>query len=117
MAKGGWSCRAPVVLEFTGGIAMRRLASTLGVLVAAATLAVAVPQSAFAANGDLILNGVVHHDPSGCFDSTRRPLFVDNRTDEYVYVFTGADCTGRVVEVVPPDERAVSEFGSSVYVR
>ncbi|MGW5675703.1 hypothetical protein ACWEV4_11585 [Streptomyces sp. NPDC003860] len=96
---------------------MRRLASTLGVLAAAATLAVAVPQSAYAANGDLILNGVVHHDPSGCFDSTRRPLFVDNRTDEYVFVFSSGGCTGRVIDVVPPNERAVSEFGTSVYVR
>ncbi|AZK93857.1 MULTISPECIES: hypothetical protein [Streptomyces] len=99
---------------------MRRLATVLAVLAAAATLAVAVPQSAspaFAATGELIVNGTVHLNPSGCYGSDRRPLFVDNRTDSYVFVHESADCTGRVIGIVRPDVRSSWPLGRAVSVQ
>ncbi|QDY76526.1 hypothetical protein [Streptomyces qinzhouensis] len=96
---------------------MRRLATVLTTLTAAAALAVAIPQSAspaFAATGELILNGTVHVDPSGCYRSDRRPLFVDNRTDSYVFVYERADCAGRTIGIVRPDQRSSWPLGRAV---
>ncbi|MFF0445124.1 hypothetical protein ACFYT4_01670 [Streptomyces sp. NPDC004609] len=96
---------------------MRRIATLLGTLAAATMLAVAVPQSALAAHGDLIINGKVHHDPSGCYSSDRWPLSVENHTDQPALVFDGPDCSGGIVGVVPPGGSTVSEFGGSVLIR
>ncbi|WP_405715713.1 MULTISPECIES: hypothetical protein [unclassified Streptomyces] len=96
---------------------MRRALTAFGTLAAAAMLSVSVTQSAGAATGDLIINGKVHSNPSGCFDSDRWPLGVDNRTDDLVLIFEDASCSGSVIAVVPPGSRQVSEFGASVFVR
>ncbi|MFF8956248.1 hypothetical protein [Streptomyces sp. NPDC014894] len=95
---------------------MRRIALALGALAAATTLAVTVPQTAFAANGGLLVNGTVHQNPSGCYPSDRRPLQVNNRTDEIALVFESRDCSGRIIQVVAQGEPTVSEFGRSVYI-
>ncbi|MGA4841353.1 hypothetical protein [Streptomyces sp. G45] len=95
---------------------MRRFALTVGSLVAAGTLAFAVPGSAVAANGVLVVNDTAYEDPSGCYDSDRWPLRVGNYTDEVALVFTGPDCTGELIELVAPGEETISEFGASVYV-
>lgn len=95
---------------------MRRIALALGSAVAAGTLALALPGSALAAEGVLIVGGVAYADPEGCYDTDSRPLTVDNQTDEVALVFSGPDCTGGLLELVAPGESTVSEFGASVYV-
>ncbi|MGV9270873.1 hypothetical protein ACWDRR_40270 [Kitasatospora sp. NPDC003701] len=44
----------------------RRTATVLGAWPVAAALAVAVPGTAYAAHGMLIIDGAAHQDPSGC---------------------------------------------------
>ncbi|ARF57951.1 hypothetical protein [Streptomyces gilvosporeus] len=96
---------------------MRRITTAFGALATAGMLALALPTSAHAANGTLIVNGVEHDSPSGCYPSGQWPLRVTNRTDGPAYVMSGADCAGSVVAVAQPGQSAVSEFGSSVYIR
>ncbi|MEU9315296.1 hypothetical protein [Streptomyces sp. NPDC048295] len=96
---------------------MRRVLTAFGTLAAVAMLSVSVTQSAAAATGDLVINGKVHVNPSGCFDSDRWPLSVQNRTNEMVLIFDSPNCSGRVIAVVPPGSSQVSEFGASVFVR
>ncbi|MEU3559669.1 hypothetical protein [Kitasatospora sp. NPDC006786] len=89
---------------------MRRLVTTLGTLIAAGTLAVAVPTSAQAATGTLTFYNVIFPDGSGsgpgvpyvdpapgCYDvpeTTRGPLSgVNNATDSTVRFYWGEDCT------------------------
>ncbi|MET9065508.1 hypothetical protein [Streptosporangium sandarakinum] len=95
---------------------MRRVTTTLGALAAAATLALTVSQPAQAAQGALIVNGAVYYDPSGCYGSDVFPLDVENRTDDYAYIWNGPYCTGEVVLVLSPDTAAVVEEGVSVFV-
>lgn len=95
---------------------MRRIAVSLGSLMAAVTLAFAVPGSAVAAEGVLVVNDAAYDDPSGCYDTDTRPLSVSNHTDETVLVFSEPGCSGEVIALVSPGESTVSEFGSSVYV-
>ncbi|GLF97205.1 hypothetical protein [Streptomyces yaizuensis] len=95
---------------------MRRLAVTLATLAAAATLTVAVPTSAHAANGVLVVNEQVVPQPSGCYASEWAPLFVSNYTDEPVFILSGPDCDGELIDVVWPGDSTISEFGGSVYV-
>ncbi|MFD4530757.1 hypothetical protein ACFWNL_22390 [Kitasatospora sp. NPDC058397] len=90
---------------------MRRLVTTIGTLIAAGTLAVAVPASAQAATGTLTFYnvifpggsgvgpGVPYLDPApGCYDVPREahgPLSgVNNATDSTVRFYWGEDCTG-----------------------
>lgn len=94
----------------------RRIATTLATLAAAAMLALAVPSSAYAANGVLIINGEGHVDPSGCYPSNIWPLAVANHTDEVAFVFDGPDCDGKLVEIIHRHESTVSEYGGSVYI-
>ncbi|MEV0375590.1 hypothetical protein AB0I10_38590 [Streptomyces sp. NPDC050636] len=94
---------------------MRRIATALGTLAAAATLALA-PGSAYAADGVLIVNDTAYEEPSGCYDSDRWPLSVSNHTDGIALVFSEPGCGGEVTEAVYPEESAVSEFGNSVYI-
>ncbi|MEU5164156.1 hypothetical protein AB0G74_31700 [Streptomyces sp. NPDC020875] len=96
---------------------MRRLPIVLGTLAAAASLAVGVPSAtspARAGTGELIVNGTVHHDPSGCFTSARRPLVVENRTNNYVFVHDRAGCGGPTIGIVRPDQRSTWPLGISV---
>ncbi|WP_420031578.1 hypothetical protein ACN2WE_01315 [Streptomyces sp. cg28] len=95
---------------------MRRTALTLGALAAAATLAVAVPGSAAAAEGILVVDGVNHVDPSGCYAVDRFPSSVVNNTDAIAEVHTGPDCTGQVEWLVYPGETYPTETARSVFV-
>ncbi|MGW2112239.1 hypothetical protein [Streptomyces sp. NPDC001948] len=95
---------------------MRRVLTAFGTLAAAAVLSVSVTQSASAAQGNLVVNGTVHNDPSGCYSSNRWPLTVQNYTNELAVIFQGADCTGPILGVVAPGASEVSEFGGSVFI-
>ncbi|MER6914557.1 hypothetical protein ABT354_23030 [Streptomyces sp. NPDC000594] len=95
---------------------MRRTLTTLGTLTAALALAVAVPQSASAANGVLIVNGTAHENPSGCISPAKPPLTVDNWTDTGVYVFEEANCQGWPIGIVHPGLERQFPQGRSVLV-
>ncbi|MFJ3220174.1 hypothetical protein ACIPLC_30180 [Kitasatospora sp. NPDC086801] len=90
---------------------MRRLVTTIGTLIAAGAVAVAVPTSAQAATGTLTFYNVIFHDGSGsgpgvpylnpdpgCYEVPREahgPLSgVNNATDSTVRFYWGEDCTG-----------------------
>ncbi|MEU9564035.1 hypothetical protein AB0D16_18680 [Streptomyces sp. NPDC048161] len=95
----------------------RRLMSTLGALAAGLLLAVAVPGSAQAATGDVIINDIEFtRSPHGCvvFPSERL-LDVDNSSDRTVTVYRGPDCAGDVAGEVPVDHRRTYE-GKSVFI-
>ncbi|MFI9273811.1 hypothetical protein ACIGXM_24330 [Kitasatospora sp. NPDC052896] len=95
---------------------MKRALHAAGVALTAAALCLTTAISASAATGQLVLDGKVINNPSGCYNSDRWPLFVDNRTDQPVLVFDGQNCQGRVLQVVDPGDDAVSVFGHSVQV-
>ncbi|MFG2497204.1 hypothetical protein ACGFSB_03160 [Streptomyces sp. NPDC048441] len=94
----------------------RRMAMALGALAAAATLALAVPGSAYAAQGVLIVNGSEYVDPSGCYPIDRYPSSVANHTDAIAEVHSGPDCTGQVEWLVYPGEAYYTETAQSVFV-
>ncbi|MFJ9950012.1 hypothetical protein [Kitasatospora sp. NPDC091207] len=95
----------------------RRTATVLGAWLAAATLAVAVPNTAYAAHGVLIIDGGAHQDPSGCITlgDFVRPL-VTNLTDSVVQVRTGTDCSGRIEALIVPGQSYAPIAGRSVLV-
>ncbi|SEH01436.1 hypothetical protein SAMN05444920_120140 [Nonomuraea solani] len=95
---------------------MRRITTALAALTAAGALALAPISPALAANGVLVLNGEALFDPSGCFDSDRWPLAVENHTDGVVIVFDEPGCGGPPSDFVYPGGSTVSEFGQSVYI-
>ncbi|WP_049569969.1 hypothetical protein [Nonomuraea sp. SBT364] len=95
---------------------MSRITTALAALAAAgAVLAPIAP--AHAAGGVLVIDGEPYFDPSGCYLGERRPLVVENHTDGPAYVFSSPYCDGDVVDVLLPGDSAVSEFGTSVFVR
>lgn len=94
----------------------RRMAVVVGALAAAATLTVAVPGSAYAAQGVLIVNGSEHKDPSGCYAIDRFPSSVTNHTDAIAEVHSGPDCSGQVEWLVYPGETYRTETAQSVFV-
>ncbi|MFE6176933.1 hypothetical protein [Streptomyces sp. NPDC056464] len=94
----------------------RRMAVALGALAAAATLAVAVPGSAYAAEGVLVLNGNAYENPSGCYGIDRYPSSVDNYTDAIAEVHSGPDCSGPVEWLVYPGETYHTETAQSVFI-
>ncbi|MFD5111774.1 hypothetical protein ACFWNG_05570 [Streptomyces sp. NPDC058391] len=98
---------------------MRRLATTLGILGATLTLAVALPASAQAATGDLSLNGEHFTNPSGCLkiaDNGNPIAVIRNYTDAGVIAFSGEDCTGSIVKLVNPGATEPLVGAKSVYV-
>ncbi|KOX05170.1 hypothetical protein [Streptomyces sp. NRRL B-3648] len=80
---------------------MRRIGSTLATLGAAGVLALAVPSSAFAANGFLVIDGVRHDSPKGCFEIPHLSV-VFNVTDIPALVHDVPGCAGTFVHVIPP---------------
>lgn len=96
---------------------MRRMATVLGACAAAATLALAVPGAAYAAHGFLIIDGMAHYDPSGCFPlGDFVPPVVTNQTDSVVAVWSGPDCTGQVDWLINPGETYRPNGNRSVFV-
>ncbi|MEU2059758.1 hypothetical protein [Streptomyces sp. NPDC013455] len=82
---------------------MRRIGSILGTLTVAGALAVAVPCSAFAANGFLVVNGVRIDNPKGCIEiPTLSTVF--NLTDIPVKVHNVPGCAGGFVQLIPPGQ-------------
>lgn len=94
----------------------RRMAKTLGAFAAAAALALAVPNSAYAAEGVLIINGSAYVNPSGCYPVDWFPSSVTNHTDAVAVILTGPDCTGEVDAAVFPGETQYTELGNSVFI-
>ncbi|RFU39725.1 hypothetical protein DZF91_20930 [Actinomadura logoneensis] len=89
----------------------------LAVLLVGAGLVVAVPGAASASRGRLVFGGgQVEEDPTGCVNAKLSPLSVRNETDEYVVVYQGSNCEGRVLNVVAPGDTAITTFGFSVQV-
>lgn len=96
---------------------MRRATTALGAVAMAAMMALALPGSASAAHGRLVFGGgQVVENPSGCVNAQVRPLTVRNKTNEYALVYSGRNCSGRVLAVVRPGGQTTREFGSSVFV-
>ncbi|WP_371529350.1 hypothetical protein OG302_28325 [Streptomyces sp. NBC_01283] len=93
-----------------------RVAVALGALAATVTLTVAVPGSAYAAQGVLIVNGNEHGDSSGCYAIDRFPSSVTNHTDAIAEVHSGPDCSGQVEWLVYPGETYRTETAQSVFI-
>ncbi|MFI0977387.1 hypothetical protein ACH4SP_10200 [Streptomyces sp. NPDC021093] len=94
----------------------RRMAMALGALAAAATMTVAVPGSAYAAEGVLVVNGTAHENPSGCYAVDWFPSSVTNNTDAIAEVHSGPNCTGQVEWLVYPGETYHTETAQSVFI-
>jgi hypothetical protein len=94
----------------------RRIAVALGALAAAVTLAVAVPGSAYAAEGVLIVNVTAYENPSGCYGVDWFPTSVTNHTDAIAEVHSGPDCSGPVEWLVYPGETYNTETAQSVFI-
>ncbi|MYV98990.1 hypothetical protein [Streptomyces sp. SID3343] len=94
---------------------MRRPIAALGVLAAVGALCLTLPGAASAAPGELIVNGQVITDPSGCYPFGNPPLTVQNNTSAVAYVFSSSNCTGRA-EVVQAGDSIVSTNGHSVRI-
>lgn len=88
----------------------------LGAAAAAVTLGLAVPGSACAANGTLVVNGTAYEDPSGCYPVDWFPSSVANHTDAIAEVHSGPDCSGPVEWLVHPGETYHTETAQSVFV-
>ncbi|MBL1108874.1 hypothetical protein JK361_30545 [Streptomyces sp. 5-8] len=80
---------------------MRHISSTLATLAAAGVLALAVPGSAYATNGFLVIDGIVHTRPSGCIEIPQLSS-VFNVTDVPALVHNVPGCAGGVVQIIPP---------------
>ncbi|MEU5428918.1 hypothetical protein AB0H73_25470 [Streptomyces olivoreticuli] len=94
---------------------MRRFVTALGALAAAGMLSLALPGPAHSTSGDLVLNGRIFTNPSGCYRELNAPLSVQNRTGTVAYVFTSRDCTGPA-QTVPARQSASSAGGHSVRI-
>ncbi|WP_438295332.1 hypothetical protein [Streptomyces sp. HUAS TT7] len=96
---------------------VRRMTMALGAFAAAAALALAAPNTAYAAAGVLVIDGVAHEDPSGCYPlGDFAPPMVSNYTDAIVEVHSGPDCTGQVTWLIYPGETYHPNGSRSVFV-
>ncbi len=95
---------------------MRRVTYALGALCAVGTLTLAVPGTASASDGLLTIDQASYADPSGCYATSQRPVYISNNTDQMVLVFSGPNCTGALTQVVSPGQEAAAPIGFSVYV-
>lgn len=97
---------------------MRRVAALFASLAVTGTLALALPASAVAAQGQLIFTstGRVVQNPNGCYNPRAIPMGIDNRTNQSAFIYDQRNCQGQMIEAVPPGGSTISEFGESVYV-
>ncbi|UFQ19514.1 MULTISPECIES: hypothetical protein [Streptomyces] len=99
---------------------MRTFLAALGVTLTVATLGPgAVPAAATdrngAATGTLIVNGVSHTNPRGCYPSNGSFVSIVNNTDRTVRIYPNSACSGQSEGWLAPGGRAVM-YGSSVSV-
>ncbi|RLV10199.1 hypothetical protein CTZ27_02935 [Streptomyces griseocarneus] len=95
---------------------MRRvLPRLLCALAAAALLSTTAPGPVYAASGQLVLNGRVFTDPSGCYRNLNAPLSVQNHTRTVAFVHTTQDCTGPA-QTVPAGQSVSAASGRSVHI-
>ncbi|MFF3116176.1 hypothetical protein ACFVSN_44190 [Kitasatospora sp. NPDC057904] len=87
----------------------------IAVLAALASAALCLTAPAHAASGDLVLNGRIFANPSGCYRELNAPLSVQNRTGTVAYVFASRDCTGPA-QTVPARQSVSSAGGHSVRI-
>ncbi|MBL1085001.1 hypothetical protein JK359_24015 [Streptomyces actinomycinicus] len=80
---------------------MRGIRPTFVTLAAAGVLALAVPGSALAANGTLVINGVPIARPKGCIEIPQLST-VFNVTDTLALVHNVPGCAGGIVRIIPP---------------
>ncbi len=84
---------------------MHRLTTTAATCAAAFLLALALPGSAYAANGAVLLDGSTYPNPSGCITPGNNPhqsLDIDNRTDEPLSIYDTRDCSGNPNSAISP---------------
>jgi hypothetical protein len=95
---------------------VRRITTALGAVAAAAALSFAVPVSAQAAEGALTIDATTYDNPAdGCMNVGGPPAprhYVFNGTDAFVLLYTGVDCQGTPVGVVPPEDGDFTQFES-----
>ncbi|MES4892493.1 hypothetical protein [Streptomyces sp. NPDC096012] len=77
------------------------ISSTLVTLATAGALTLAVIGSAFGANGSLMINGVPHPAPKGCFEIPALST-VFNLTDVPALVHNVPGCAGGFVHIINP---------------
>ncbi|MDN3358589.1 hypothetical protein [Actinomadura sp. DC4] len=94
---------------------MRRTALTIAGLATAGLCTFALTGSANAADGVLTVNGTAYPHPSGCYEGGSHPLFIDNQTDQFAYVFDAPGCAGLPAGAVPPGRAEIKE-GLSVLI-
>ena len=94
---------------------MRRTALTIAGLATAGLCTLALTQSAQAAEGLLVVNGVPHHNPSGCIEGRAPRLDIRNHTNQYAFVFTAPGCHGHPDSAVPPGASGIKP-GLSVLI-
>ncbi|MFE6104560.1 hypothetical protein ACFVQ4_32000 [Streptomyces laurentii] len=102
---------------------MRRLTVATGILAVSGALVLGMTAPAHAAHGDLINRGWHATNPTGCVPvplDNRNEFHVVNRTNEYAVVYQNTNCTGAVLEVIPPggESSEVSAYlGRAVYIK
>ncbi|MCL3998805.1 hypothetical protein [Streptomyces lavenduligriseus] len=94
---------------------MRRPATVLGTLAAAALLAVTVPVSAHAASGTLVIDDRTIHNPHGCYNNDR-DAGVTNNTNRTAYLYEDDDCRGEWAETVEPGQDTIADQTWSVRI-
>ncbi|MFG2608010.1 hypothetical protein ACGFT2_31355 [Streptomyces sp. NPDC048514] len=95
---------------------MRRISSTLAILSAAGLLTVAVTGSAFGANGSLVINGVPHAAPKGCFEIPALST-VFNLTDVPALVHNVPGCAGGFIHIINPGLAEQVPGTHSIFIR
>ncbi|WNI31381.1 hypothetical protein [Streptomyces sp. ITFR-6] len=94
---------------------MRRTLIPLGSIAAAGMLAFAGTQSAVAASGLLIVNGVSYENPgAGCYAASDEGAQVDNQTDSDAEVFLDAACADGPVNVIGAGDSGDVDPGGSI---
>ena len=102
---------------------MRRITTTAGILAAAGALVLGMAPTASAAHGDLFNSTWRSVNPSGCIvvplEDNR--FHVYNATNEIALAYLNTDCTGPVIDVIPPDGQAeggeIAILGRAVWIR
>ncbi|CAL9676912.1 hypothetical protein [Streptomyces sp. enrichment culture] len=94
---------------------MRRSATVLGSLAAAALLAVTVPVSAHAANGTLVIDDRTIHNPHGCYNNDQ-DAGITNNTNRTAKLYEDDDCKGAVAETVEPGQETIADRTNSVRI-